>query len=229
MSTKNLARTVIEGGRSFFNSWQRRHSHAAARSAEHVVASRARAGDDPDALVWPEPKPVLKEFRDKLSPTEHWLRAQVGRPWWKVRSEIAARFDTRTLAGQHIVFDHLLPSRWERDGTWRVDRDVRFFVDRHGILRARVPARPSRITRGQLYRNELECRRARAFAGGRRIVRRGAHLYWLVPVAPYEPGGPCRHRQDRRLDPHEREVFESFGEPARACITLELRERHEGP
>ena len=222
MSTKNLARTVIEGGRYFFNSWERRHSHAAARSAEHVVASRARVGDDPDALVWPEPKPVQKAFRDKLSPAEQWLRAQVGRPWWKVRSEIASRFDTRTLAGQHIVFDHLLPSRWERDGTWRVDRDVRFFVDRHGILRARVPARPSRITRGQCYRDELECMRARAFADGRRIVRRGAQLYWLVPVPPHEPDGPTRYRQDRLLAPNEREVFESFCEPARASVTRSL-------
>lgn len=223
MSTKNLARTVIEGGRYFFNSWERRHSHAAARSAEHVVASRARAGDDADALVWPEPKPVRKEFRDKLSPAEQWLRAQVGRPWWKVRSEIASRFDTRTLAGQHIVFDHLLPSRWQHDGTWRVVRDVRFFVDRHGILRVLARERCARVTRGQAYRDELECMRARAFADGRRIVRRGAHLYWLVPVAPYEPGGPCRHRQDRTLDPSERDVFEAFGDHGRACITLALR------
>jgi len=223
VSTKNLARTVIEGGRYFFNSWERRHSHAVARAADHVVAARARAGDDPDALVWPEPKPVRKEFHDKLSPAEQWLRAQTGRPWWKVRSEIAARFDVRTLAGQHIVFDHLLPGRWDRDGTWRVSRDNRFFVDRHGILRVDVRPFASGLKRGKEFRDRREAERARAFADGRRIAVRGTHIYWLVPVPPHEAGGPPRYRQDRTLDPRERDVFEAFGDHARACITLALR------
>ena len=50
-----------------------------------------------------------KEFSDSLGPLRGYLHKQVGRPWDKVWSEIAATLDSRSLTGQHI-FDHI---RWE--------------------------------------------------------------------------------------------------------------------
>lgn len=50
-----------------------------------------------------------KEFTDLLGPLRRYLRKQVGRPWDKVWSEIAATLDSRSLTGLHI-FDHI---RWE--------------------------------------------------------------------------------------------------------------------
>lgn len=215
MSTKNLARTVIEGGRYYHNCWERRHSHAEARAAERDALAAVRGGADADDLAWPRRKKVHRTFRDKLSAVERWLRSNVGRPWDLVRAEIFARFDVRTLAGQHVVFDHLLPSRWSLDGTWHVSRDLRFRVDRHGILRA--DARPwARPRRDDV--DPTAQRRALALADGRRVVRRGTRWYWLVPVEPFEPGGARRYRQDRALDARETAELATLPEPARAAI-----------
>lgn len=220
MSTKNLARTVIEGGRYYFNSWERRHSHGEARAAERVVADRARTAAADDDLVWPEPKHVHKSFRDKVSPAEQWLLSHVGRPWDRVRSEIAARFDTRTLAGQHIVFDHLLPRRWDIDGSWRV-AGARFFVDRHGILR--VDTRPRRWAR-RTDPGPSACyvRRAEELARGRRVVVRGAHAYWLEVVEPWPALTAPRYRQGRALDAAERRAFDALPAQARALVERHL-------
>jgi hypothetical protein len=218
VSTKNLARTVIEGGRRFYNSWERRHSHAEVRAAERVVASLARDGDA-DELLWPEPKCVPRSFHDKLSAAERWLFSHVGRPWRLVRSEISAQFDVRTLAGQHIVFDHLLPRRRDRDGTWHVDGYVRFRVDRHGILRAETRRRrPPRSKRTPAEWEED--RRADALADGRKVVRHGTRLYWGVRVAPLRDDFVPRYRQARALAPDERARFEALSPAAQERILL---------
>jgi len=39
MSTKNLAHTVIEGGRHRYNKWDRRYSHAETRANEKAYIS----------------------------------------------------------------------------------------------------------------------------------------------------------------------------------------------
>jgi hypothetical protein len=83
MSTKNLARTVIEGGRHNRNRWQRRHSH---RKHERVALGRVlevgpalfwctltpglawrqdRRMDDEDAALW---RSLPLEFRERHTP-----------------------------------------------------------------------------------------------------------------------------------------------------------------
>ena len=115
MSKKNLARTAIEGGRYGRNKWERRYSHRTDRAAERNYMSKVEHDveyfDDYD--IKPS-APVYKEFKDKLSPMYRWLHAQVGRKWDEVRSEVAEKFDTRTTAGRHITYDHLLSSVEEK-------------------------------------------------------------------------------------------------------------------
>lgn len=192
MTTKNLARTVIEGGRSRYNRWERRYSNARERAHERVVSSNLLRTTDLDGAVYQPRKVVYRGFHDKLAPAERWLGSQVGRPWNKVRSELFARFDTRTTAGRHIVFDHLLRDV-DAGGPvyWRPD----FVVDLHGILRPttnyrrrpRAPREP--LTESQ---NALE-----AWLAGRRVGERGEHCYWFLPT---ESG--C-FRQERRLSDDE--------------------------
>lgn len=121
MATKNLARTVIEGGRHRQNKKQRYFAQATERARVRSWLAHTD-GDDAPA---PRPK-VYRSFDDKLAPAMRWLRAQVGRAWDAVYSDLHARFDTRTTAGRHIIHDHLL-----RD----VQRGRELFVDPHGILR----------------------------------------------------------------------------------------------
>lgn len=66
--------------------------------------------DNYDAYDIEPRQPIYKEFDDKLGPIYRWLARQVGCPWDEVRSDVSKTFDTRTTAGRHIVYDHLLTS-----------------------------------------------------------------------------------------------------------------------
>jgi len=130
MATKNLARTVIEGGRTRFSKWGRRASNGLQRSRVRRVSGALVSGADADFTIYPARKVVWRDFHDKLGPAKRWLASQVGRPGNKARSDLFARFDVRTTPGRHIVFEHLLP---EVAGPPRHRRD--YLVDRLGILR----------------------------------------------------------------------------------------------
>jgi hypothetical protein len=54
-----------------------------------------------------------KSFSDNLSPLRRWLRSQLDQPWDIVYSEVCRKIETKTLAGQHLLF-HLL-AMVERD------------------------------------------------------------------------------------------------------------------
>ncbi len=177
MSRKDLSRTVIEGGRYYHNTFFRRESHRTARaSTREWLSSIEHDPDEADASS-PEPlRPVHKRFYDKLAPARRWLASQVGRPWSKVYSELRARFDSRTIAGAHVVNDHMLG--WvAQHGLSPTRRDYDFQVDAHGILR-----------HGRYYQISYQKLRAElaAWQAGRKacLTYRG---WWWVRVVPRDP------------------------------------------
>ena len=201
MSTKYLARTVIEGGRARYNRFERRHSNSCERRREREVSSLLLRSEEPEMAVYPVRKVVYRAFSDKLSPAERWLESQIGRPWSKVRSELFARFDTRTTAGRHVVFDHLLKDV----NTGQVDpyRRDDFRVDRHGILRQNPRSRS--YWHGTRYLPLPEpAETLEEWLGGRRIGAHGARLYWFVPT----PSGAFR--QHRELSEEDAERWHSL-------------------
>ena len=129
------------------------------------------------------PPHVRKEFHDKLSPAMRWLAAQVGRPWDKVRSELTARFDSRTVAGNHVLNDHMLGAVVRHDdpiATWRTPDLI---IDRHGILRRSPWADRSWAN----LRAEAD-----ALIRRRRIVNSARGLCWWQPIhGPRCTGGGC--------------------------------------
>lgn len=199
MSTKNLARTVIEGGRYGHNKWERRNS-----SAEERVRARdfcKRAAVDPEFAEEAdieERQPVYKGFTDKLAPMYRWLDAQVDRPWSEVRSEVFQNFDTRTTAGRHITFDHLLrevvdtesgfdehgrivdpnipKEEGERRGYWSV---ASYYVDQGGIFR-KASDRRRRYKYPRLV-TEAEYVVAGNWLNGRMVMEDVGRLYWVTP------------------------------------------------
>ena len=210
MATKDLSRTVIEGGRAGFNRWERRRSHRTVRAQERLALG---GGCDWDDVVIARRPPVRRAFADKLAPAERYLAAQVGRPWSKVRSDLFARFDTRTTAGRHILFDHLLRDVkvGEQHG-W--PGSFEFEVDRHGLLRRVArPARPRHVWHYP-HRQWLE------WLGARRIGCRGAVRFWFVPTA-HE-----RLRQGARLSAEENAYWSGLPEWFRQ--EHELRFSEEG-
>jgi hypothetical protein len=222
MAKKNLARTAIEGGRYHHNSWERRHSHGIARAREREVLGRLTA--DPsaaDEIAGPARKRVRKMFYDKLRPVERWLARQAGRPWNDVYSEIKKRFDSRTTAGRHILYDHLLAyvEIGERHGwPWRGN----MAVGSDGILRIQDGFRWQRKRvreRGVWVGREALAR----FSGGRRIGRQGEIWFWFVPVRPRCAVAPLAFRQDRRMEEREVAFFLSLKESQQLELTFEKR------
>jgi hypothetical protein len=206
MSTKNLARTVIEGGRADFNRWARRFTNARERCAERLTSAALARGEDPDAAVYRPREPLGRSFRDKLAPAERWLDKQVGRPWNKVRGELFARFDTRTTAGRHILFDHLLA---DVDLGDFAHFGLRFTVDSHGLLK-RAPKRPR--PRRQFEPLPEPASVLSDWIAGRRVGERGTRCYWFVPT---EAGF---FRQDRELSALEVGRFRAL--PKRCRLEL---------
>lgn len=125
MATKNIARSALEGGRHGYNKWERRYSHNEERTEARDYCRKVTV--DPDYAeedFIDDIRPVMKEFTDKLRPMQRWLAKQVGRSWAEVRSEVAEKFDTRTTAGRHITYDHLL----------REVVDTESGFDKHGCM-----------------------------------------------------------------------------------------------
>lgn len=199
MSTKNLARTVIEGGRHRYSRFARRHNNAVERAHTHQLERALCTTKDAETALFPVRDPAGRDFDDKLGPARRWLRRQVGRPWDQVRSDLFARFDTRTTAGRHIVFDHLLDE--VRVDLGRFSRFREFWISAHGILQHRQHAR-KRWARAQLTPRMPEPESVVwRWLGGRRVIEHGARLYWLVST-PH--GG---FRQHHALDEADAQRF----------------------
>lgn len=226
MSTKRLSKTVIEGGRYNGNKYDRRQSHTYVRAEERdylkaVMADLEHAEEHEIGHI----QPVYQGFRDKLSPMYRWIEAQVGRVWSEVRSEIFQKFDTRTTAGRHITFDHLLKeivdteSGFDNHGMMAnpnipvIPADKKhywygvsdYYVDQDGILQVR-PERRQRRFRSQLEAvpTEQEYKDAELWLQNRMVIKLDGKLYWAAPTEDiwmatwFEP-----HKAYDRWTPHQ--------------------------
>jgi len=137
MATRNLARSVVEGGRAgrAMDYWNQR----AERQAIRVYLKRIRSEEDatdagPDPIRDPE---YWTTMGDRFSQTERFMASRAGRPWNDVYSELCRRYDRRTLKGWHFL-RHV-----ERDIVTQYNSPYRLFclpvsgafVDAQGILR----------------------------------------------------------------------------------------------
>ncbi len=182
MSTKSLAKSVIEGGRCghYKADVYKRARQERAQVREYLRIVRR----DPEVFeehVEPVRQPEYPCFADKLNPIYRFLESRAGRRWSDVRAELFARFDTRTTPGRHVLFDHLLKDVSENsDPASPARRFARFFVDRDGLL-AKDPAWYRRQMRSE--RSE-RCNRAvvAAWMGERKIGRSGYGFTWFEPV-----------------------------------------------
>lgn len=219
MATKNLARTPLEAGNTpEFQYLRRLQRRARRRDAKAYCRKALRNPDACDAIRSPNdreyqwvPGYIDNIHDDKLSAVNAWVVAQAGRRWDDVYSDIRRRFDTRTLAGWHIVDAHL-PSDGEfavhgwRDGTVSAANGS-VFVDEDGVLRFRPDERPAWKHRRPADRGVPDAE-FRAWLAKRRIIRRGdlhagaygARYFWLVPCGKTE----TLHVETRRsLTPEE--------------------------
>jgi hypothetical protein len=84
-----------------------------------------------------------KETRDHLSPLRRYLRAQVGRPWNQVYSEICAATDRRSAVQRHVL-EHIGDYVATQVVAHRKPRQELYVDPRTGLIRpnpARTPKR----------------------------------------------------------------------------------------
>jgi hypothetical protein len=164
-----LSRTVIEGGRRWSNCLERRASHGVERVRVREWLARTGGFDEAPRPI----KFVYRGFYDKLAPAWRWLDRQVGRPWRLVYSELRAKFDSRTIAGAHVVNDHVLPSVWRGVGDpWR-RASSSWIVDRVGILRPAPWKQPRFLAL---------VKETHAWAASRRIAKTLVGYWWAERV-----------------------------------------------
>lgn len=206
MATKNIARSALEGGRYGHNKWERRYSHNEERAEARDYCKKVMADPEwADEDFIEDIRPVMKEFTDKLSPMHRWLEKQVGRSWADVRSEVAEKFDTRTTAGRHITYDHLLrevvdtESGFDKFGIMMnpnvdVVRDrgryyrggyANYYVDECGILQEH-PGSYKNLKREGYYKyyrvSEDQFRAYGEWLNGNIIGEKDGKYCWFVPT-----------------------------------------------
>jgi hypothetical protein len=192
MSTKKIQRTVIEGGRTGSSKWNRRNSHHTERASERDYCRKITVDSERsenDIFIDPKEK-VRKEFNDKLGPMYRWLHSQTGKVWNDVKSEIHQKFDNRTTAGRHILYDHLLSSveevpdltyrRWYRDvddyTSSRYKND--FYVDDAGLLQIKTY-----IPHGHTGVPKFNIQSIINWLHNRVVGKVGDKFYWFAPVS----------------------------------------------
>lgn len=205
MATKNLARTVVEGGRPKSNGIFRREATRAERHSVAALLHRSCTDLELyDETALPLRKPQYKEFADKLAPARRWLMSQVGRNWDRVRSELTRRYDRRTTKARNLLDDHLLS---DVEPMKYVPRNPDFFVGPDGVLTRGEPRRrhrwyghddvPKTVTNDDLH----------AWLSGRKVGSRGQHLYWFVPTFTTIDNIAGAYRQGRELNPEDVAFF----------------------
>ncbi len=204
MSTKNLARTIIEGGRAPSNTQERRQSARAERKHNRRLMRLSTRNPDIDADGRIKTRePVRKDFDDKLRPKDRWLKAQVGKLWDIVYSNLRHRYDIHATKNRHLLFDHLLTTVFS-DAPAKYPSD--YFIDDMGILRKRVDDSIfPKWTYSRVTSQEIDM-----WLNDRRINKHGSKLYWCLLSRRFseilEPG----YRQDRELTAQEVAFFNSW-------------------
>lgn len=221
MSKKNLARTAIEGGRRGYNTWERRESNQIERVRTRMMLRAAvRDIEVVERRPLPRRRPVHPVFDDKLNAVYGWIAAQSGRPWNEVRSEVHKKFDSRTTAGRHILYDHILEHvnyAWH-DGPYvdtQFDYGDHDVVGLDGVLRH---------VRGKSYKSRWRGERPAlsehdlwSWANGRYVRRVGSVLFWFVPTLPNPI--ETRWRQGRALNEDEVELYDVLSAGERRRLT----------
>lgn len=191
MSTKRIARTLVEGGRASSNKYDRRQTHRTRRSRERRAAYLALF-EDPDWVDWGEDVPVYPEYADKTSAYRRWLGSFVGQSWNTARSAIVRGLDQRNIKDWHL--------RQHIDGDVALHPEDWFYNYRHfrveeGLLQ-RTP--PLFVKTKQEKEKGVSSRHLFAWVRGRRVQRRGDVLFWMESVSNSGASFGRRLRRDRQ-------------------------------
>lgn len=179
MATKNLARTVIEGGRTGMYKVEVAERN---RQERHRCKEYLRDVEDYDEEPDPIRRPASIYQTDKLNPMYRFLDSKLGCNWSKVRSELFRKFDIRTTPGRHVLFDHLLRDVCEGplpnpEGRYGY-RFYRYYLDAQGRL-----CKAKSRWRKDSSRKSFNFEELAAWLGFKKVGRLSdTKLAWFVPT-----------------------------------------------
>ena len=187
MATKNLARSILEGGRTVEDRSERRWSNRKLRRDDRahfrrILADAERAEEmaEPNREArWVSPS---SRFTDVLGGIHRWMETMVGKRWDDCYAEIRRRFDVRNLAGWHVVTQHIV-GEFARAGTEQT-KYSRYVIGDDGIVRKGYEYHPMRREESVIPYRERAALKAEiaAFLADRRIGWRGVYAFWFVPT-----------------------------------------------
>ena len=226
MATRDLARTVVEGGRSGWSKYSRRRSARVGRRGWRF---------DGDGEPYQRKAPYhYRQFADKFGPLTRWLKSRAGRPWNDVYAEFCWRYDRRTLKGWHLsghLLDWVCCTGLKREYPWTfcpVIRRHREFCAEGGVLR-HIPCRWHR-RRAEV--SAVSRSDAHGWAGGRRVIVRGTVLFWTAgivappvvdPARPWLLARRAGMAQGRALEESEVAFWRELPRKLRAELTYQPR------
>lgn len=223
MTTKNLSRTVIEGGRT---GHYKAECNKRIRQERAAWRTQARAiCNDPE--TWEDDLPVVRapvypDFDDKLNPIYRFLDSRIGQPWDDVRSELFSKFDARTTPGRHVLHDHLLRDVSESpDGQsyrYGFRFQSRYYRDAEGVLRSGSEWHGRSWQPVWKKSVPFDLVPLARWLGARKVGRAGAGFAWYVAKSFY--GGPLLHEVRAIVERGQLAYafVSSSGEPLRRLI-----------
>jgi hypothetical protein len=184
MSTKKLSRTLSENDRS--SKKDRRFLHKEHRANERAYLDNIRKDIDyADDDKTPFRQRMWHSYRGSFhcSPAFRWLKAQLGRVWNDVRSELAKELDSGSDAFKYLakkVEDNqdFRYSGYASNLDYKTESHSKndFFVDDLGILRIKTYVPRSHFA-------HCNTQKVAEWLNGRIVSRIGNKAYWCIPVS----------------------------------------------
>lgn len=194
MSTKDKSRTALEAGTAKVSRYFLRLERKKQRVKRKQICKQI-TNDVELAEEFFDPKSsVSKSFDDNVSFLQKYLQSKVGEVWDDVRSEIAKQFDGRSIAGKHILYDHILRSvvssgtGYDKNGNFYWDESVKviyrfrirdFYVDQNGILQeVKIDTKLFKKIKDMSNTTDQKLFEIDSWLRGRMIVQENKQLFW---------------------------------------------------
>lgn len=180
MSTKSLNRSVHEVGHGRSYNKDRKFENKALRARERAYISDLKKNPDAcDEIADPEIGDLWTWHNSTLTPVFRWLRAQDGRQWNEVYSELCQKVSIEDKAFKWLEY------RIHKFGTPNYSEDQSifyhkntFYIDENGTFHkakkiAKPKRQPSKYTKAQIAE----------WLNGRIVGKVGAKIYWFHIVS----------------------------------------------
>lgn len=194
MSTKDKSKTALEAGTAKVSRYYLRLERKTQRVKRKQICKQI-TNDVELAEEFFDPKSsVSKCFSDNVSFLQKYLQSKVGEVWDDVRSEIVKEFDSRSIAGKHILYDHILRSvvssgtGYDKDANFYWDESVKvvnrfrtrdFYVDQNGILQeVKLDTKLLKKIKDMSNTTDHELFEIDSWLRGRMIVQENKQLFW---------------------------------------------------